>query len=122
MLPGCATNRTEECRLCSVFTVGFHGTWSNRNIPDFRTCRIGSYCPAVVPVESLPRLRPPFSCIAADSDACASATTFVDPVSACGMEGKGMAVAQRAPAVSTPCLAAIEASHHRSSLDSNNHG
>src|SRR5205085_10201370 len=116
--PGCTTGRTEERCLGMAFAVRFHGARSNGDIPDFGTCRVGCDRPAIVPVESLPGLHPCFSGIAADSDACASAPTLVDPVTTVRMKGKGMAVAQCTPAVSAPGLATIEASHYRSCLDS----
>src|SRR6266478_1759191 len=79
--------------------------------------RVSSNSPSIVPVKTLLRLHPGRTGIPADGDARAAATAFIDPVAMRDMEGERVAIAQCPPAMPAPCLPAIEALHHCSSLD-----
>src|SRR6266566_1711076 len=116
-LPWCASYRPYDSSLSILFAVSFQRAGSNRSIPHFWMVRVSSNSPPVVPVKTLPRLRPGRTSIPADGNARAAAAAFIDPVSMRDMEGERVAIAQRPPAMPAPCLPAIEALHHCSSLD-----
>src|SRR5215470_6446728 len=96
-LPGCAPNRADNSGLSIVLAVRFEWTGSNRGIPNFRTGRVGSHHPTIVPGKTVLWLFPGHARIPADRDTCSTTTTFIHPVAIGDMEGERVAITQRPP-------------------------
>src|SRR5215831_17443649 len=77
-------------------------TGSNRGIPNFRTGRVGSHHPTIVPGKTVLWLFPGHARIPADRDTCSTTTTFIHPVAIGDMEGERVAIAQRPPPMPGP--------------------